>query len=77
MRMLLRNCESSEYWSSGITVFSPSLPPYNWTITNTRPSSTPAASRGAKSGLLMPRKAKPPSVASEVLRMKSLLSIVR
>src|SRR6266446_5605353 len=43
MRILFRAEESSEYWSRGITVLSPSFPPLSWMSTSTWSLSVAAA----------------------------------
>ncbi|MCB9199814.1 MAG: hypothetical protein H6596_04930 [Flavobacteriales bacterium] len=69
---LLRNWLSREYWSRGITVFNPSLPPNSCTTTSTRSSAVLERSASTR-GLEKLRTVKPPSVAREVERRKSLL----
>jgi hypothetical protein len=50
IRIFARAFERAEYWSSGITIFKPSFPPFSCTRTRTRFVSVAVATSASRNG---------------------------
>src|SRR5258706_13767025 len=71
IRILFLAVESCEYWSRGITVLSPSLPPLSWMRTSTWSLSVAAASAWSRGEAAKVFKEKPSSTGGKTVAAES------